>query len=79
MTDLAFAELEMAGALTTQDFLKDRIRLSPEIIAGTGSWAPGVAGPAQGLSPAATSMLEGARRHGVINKGSRSSCRRGGA
>lgn len=49
-----------------------KIRLSPEVTAGTGSWAPGVAGPAQGLSPAATTMLEGARPHGMINKRSRS-------
>ncbi|KGF16207.1 TIGR04222 domain-containing membrane protein [Corynebacterium freneyi] len=72
VTDLAFAELEMAGALTTQEHTNDKIRLSPEVTAGTGSWAPGVAGPAQGLSPAATTMLEGARPHGMINQKTRS-------
>ena len=68
VTDLAFAELTLSGAVPQMQYSRRRITLAPEVKQGAGQWAPGIAGPSQGLSPVAVAMLESARRSGKLKK-----------
>ncbi|MFD5868238.1 TIGR04222 domain-containing membrane protein [Corynebacterium sp. NPDC060344] len=71
VTDLAFAELAVAGAVPVLQASNRKIALASEVKRGAGAWAPGAAGPSHGLSPLAVTLLEASRGRGAINKRAR--------